>query len=293
MNLTRLAVIMGVVLFFTTAETRSEWRAADSSQTIFSSADVPDLARIALIGGISAGVFTYTNIILSKAWWRDYPAPFHVNTDEDYRYALNADKFGHFYTPYLLTLAYSGAFRWAGLDEQTGLYLGAGIGTAFQLYSEIRDGFSRYGFSWGDCAANFAGAAFPLLQYHYPALRSFIPKISFEASEKVRRGEYSVIIDDYESTYNWLSLSVYDFLPASIQQWYPRWLNVAIGHSVKGLDKQGAGWHELYVGLDWNIAALPDCGWFCNLLKSLFAVYRLPAPAVKILPDVVWYGIKL
>lgn len=265
----------------------------DSTESILYAASAPDVARLALIGGVSAGVFTYTNIILSKAWWQNYPAPFHVNSNEDYRYALNADKFGHFYTPYLLTLLYARAFQWAGLSETTGLYLGVGIGTVFQLYSELRDGFSRYGFSWGDCAANLAGAAFPLLQYHYPVLRSFIPKISFEASEKVRRGEYNVIIDDYESTYNWLSVSIHDFLPAAMQGWYPRWLNIAIGHSVKGLDKQGAGWHELYLSLDWNFGALPDCGWVCNVLKWFFSAYRLPAPAVRLLPDVVWYGIKL
>ncbi len=251
-----------------------------------------DALKLSIIGGISVGAFVYTNVILTKAWWRDYPEPFHFNNDDDYLYALNADKFGHFYTPYLLTNLYGQAFQWAGVDTTTSFWLGAAIGVSFQTYAEIRDGFSHYGFSWGDFAADVLGAGYPLLQRSVPFLRNFTFKISYYPSEKYRAGQFGFIIDDYESTFDWLSVNVHNLLPEPLQNWYPAWVNIAVGHSVRNLDGLGGGQHELYIGLDWNLDALPDCGWFCNLLKHNFNFYHLPAPAVRILPDVVWYGLK-
>jgi len=105
----------------------------------------------------------------------------------------------------------------------------------------VRDGFSRdYGFSWGDVIANTTGAALPVVQRFVPELRLINLQISFSPSEAFKRGEYAAIIDDYTSTTHWLSVSVYDYMPTSWQQWYPPWLNLAIGHSVTDLDGNGS-----------------------------------------------------
>ena len=104
----------------------------------------------------------------------------------------------------------------------------------------MRDGFSRdYGFSWGDVTANTTGAALPVVQRFVPELRLINLQISFSPSEAFKRGEYAAIIDDYTSTTHWLSVSVYDYMPTSWQQWYPPWLNLGIGHSVTDLDGNG------------------------------------------------------
>jgi len=249
-----------------------------------------DPLKFGIITGVSAGAVVSSTVFFSNVWWN--PRPFHINSDDDYRYALNADKLGHFYTPYLLTNLYSQAFRWAGMRHNESLYWSAGLAMTFMTYMEIRDGFSKYGFSWGDMAANLVGAAYPVLQDRVSVLRNFTVKISFYPSEKFRAGGFGVIIDDYESTFHWLSVNVRGLLPPEAQAWYPAWLNLAIGHGVRNVDGLGGGEHELYLALDWNLEGLPECGWFCDLLKRNLNFYRLPAPAVRILPNVVWFGLK-
>jgi hypothetical protein len=260
-----------------------------------------DPLKLSIIGGVSLGAVIGSTVFFSKEWWRDYAAPLHTNTDDDYRYALNADKLGHFFTPFALATVYSRAFEWAGMNREQSLWWASGLALTFQTYMELRDGFSLYGFSWGDCAANTLGAAMPLAQHYIPALRAVTQKISFYPSQKLRDGLYRVIIDDYESTYHWFSLDVHALLPHEAQRWFPPWLALALGHSVKRLDGIGGGEHELFLALDWNLAAIdasgcsPEWAWLCdgfNAVKTMLNLYKLPAPAVRLLPNVVWYGLK-
>jgi len=250
------------------------------------------IPRLALIGGITAGGFVYGHILQNDLWWKGERSDFHFDWDHDWTYALGADKLGHFYFPYLTTNIYRQAFTWAGMDTSSALWAAGGLAFTYQTYIEVRDGFSAaWGFSWGDFAANTLGALYPVAQYHLPPLRNFDVRISFYPSEKFRNGAYGAIIDDYESTFHWLTVNVHDLLPENLRGDYPAWLNIAVGHSVRGLDLKGAGGHELFLSLDWNLEGLPGDGWFWKLLKENLKFYHLPAPAVKIYPGVVWYGV--
>jgi Predicted periplasmic lipoprotein (DUF2279) len=252
------------------------------------------------LGGVvaagAAGI-TLVSTVYAKNYWQQYPAPFNVNADDDYRYALNSDKFGHFFSPQLITHITRNALEWSGVERRQSLYWAAGTAAAVMTYLELRDGYSRYGFSWGDVAADIVGAVYPIFQETIPSLRNFNFKISYAPSERFLGGSHGAIIDDYESTYNWLSINVHGLLPPEAQCWYPPFLNVAIGHSVKGLNGLGAGWHEVYLSLDWNLEGIPLEGTIFDgelwkFLRRTFNFYRLPAPAVRILPTVVWYGLK-
>lgn len=250
--------------------------------------------RLALVGGVSTGAFVYGHVLQSDLWWKGERSDFHFDWHNDWRYALGADKLGHFFFPYVMSGMYNRAFLWSGLDTTTSLYLSSGLALAYETYVEIKDGFSaEWGFSWGDFTADALGAAFPVAQHYVPALKPYSMKISFQASEKFRTGAHSVIFDDYESTYHWISVDVAAILPPDWRSSYPPWLNIAVGHSVKQLDFRGGGTHELYLGLDWNLTALNVDGWWWDALMSVVRYYRLPAPAVRLYPGVVWYGIKL
>lgn len=252
-----------------------------------------DPARTAVIAGATAAGFVAGHVVLNNLWWKGERVPFHVNTSQDYTYALGADKAGHATFAYAATTVYGQLFRWAGMDSVQSLWWAAGVATTYQTYIEIRDGFSRdYGFSWGDVAANTVGASLPLLQHAIPELRAIDLQISFWPSEAFRQGAYGAIIDDYTSTTHWLSMRIHDWLPADMQQWYPPWLGLAVGHSVEGLDGRGGGNHSWYLSLDWRldvIAGLPP--WLREVARALH-LYHLPAPAVKIYPEVVWYGLR-
>ncbi len=249
--------------------------------------------KLLVIGGTTAAFFTYGYIVQNNIWWKEEKSSFHFNNSQDFKYSLNADKLGHFYFAYLTTNIYSDLFQWAGIKKRKAVLYGGLVAFTFQTFTEIRDGFSEgYGFSWGDVAANFLGATYPSLQEYYPALKPFDFKISFYPSEKYKSGENRYILDDYESTYHWLSIDVNRLMPKSVANVFPDFIDIAIGHSVKNLDGLGGGNHELYIGLDWDFEALPGEGRFWKTIKRWLNFYHFPAPAVRVYPGVVWYGLK-
>jgi hypothetical protein len=251
----------------------------------------PNPVRLAVSGGITAGAFVYAYGIQNNIWWKGEKGSFHFNNKDDWGYALGSDKYGHFYFGYLISDIYSQVFHWIGYNKQDSKLYAAFLTTVYQTFLEVRDGFSKnYGFSWGDFSANLLGTSFHLLEDQYTFLRRFDFKISYYPSERFQNNSNEYIIDDYESTYNWISLAVNDLLPNSFEKVVPEYLNFAIGHSVKNLNSGGN--HELFLSLDWNLNKLPLQGRFWNFLKRNLNHYHLPAPAVKIYPNVVWYGLK-
>lgn len=255
-------------------------------------------SRLAVVGGVTAVGITYGFILQKNLWWKGEKTDFYFNFDKDWRYSIGADKLGHFFFPYMVAGVYSQALEWTNMDSVSALWWGAGLGLAHQTFVEIRDGFSKdngggyLGFSWGDMSANVLGTAYPLLQQRSPFLRNFTVKVSFYPSEQYRAGAKNVIFDDYESTYHWLSIGVKNLLPHSIAEYYPAWVNLAVGHSVKQLDGVGGGHHEIFIGLDWNLAGIPIEGKFWKTVAKTLGYYHFPAPAVKIYPNVVWYGLR-
>jgi hypothetical protein len=123
-------------------------------------------------------------------------------------------------------------------------------------------------------------------------LNNFNLKISFEASERFKEGSNDYILDDYESTYHWLSVDINYFLPKRAAEFFPDIINLGIGHSVKNLNNLSSAQHEIFIGLDIDVKALPGDSDLLKFLKDTLNLYHLPSPAVKIYPNVVWYGLK-
>jgi len=253
-----------------------------------------DPLRFSIVAVPTLGGFVVGHVLLNNIWWKGTRVPFHFNFQEDWKYALGADKFGHFYFPYLVTDVYRRAFMWSGIDSMSSLYYAAGLGLLYQTYIEVRDGFSQqYGFSFGDFTADVLGAAYPIAQDHWPVLRNFNWQISFHPSSLYRSGYYSAIIDDYESTFHWLTINVHDLLPEDLRAGYPRLINIAIGHGVRNLvPDPSMGKHELYLSLDWNLEALPGEAEWLKTVKHFLNYYHFPAPAVRLYPNVAWFGLK-
>lgn len=249
--------------------------------------------KLAVVCGITGGAFIVGHVFLSNLWWKGEKSAFHFDVEHDWKYALGADKFGHFFFPYLSSNIYRQALDWTGMDSTSALYYSCGWALAYETYVEVKDGFSKeWGFSPGDFTADLLGASFPILQNKIPILQNFNWKISFYPSDKFKAGAYKAIIDDYESTTHWLTINVHNLSPNEMKQCFPAIINVAIGHSVRNLDLQGAGNHELYLSLDWNLNALPDGFWLLNVLKRNLNYYHLPAPAIRIYPNIQWIGLK-
>ena len=252
-----------------------------------------DPLRVGAIAGATLGGFVVGHGILNDLWWKGERVPFHINSAQDYTYALNADKYGHATFAYMASTVYGDLMRWCGLDSTSAAWWGFGVAMTYQTYIEVRDGYSRdYGFSWGDIGANTLGAALPVAQHYIPALRAFDLQISFWPSDAFRQGAYNAIIDDYTSTTHWLAMNVHDLAPRSVQQYLPPWLGIAIGHSVRNLDGRGGGEHVVVLSLDWQLHRIPNLPSWLRDIARVLHLYHLPAPAVQILPNVVWYGLR-
>lgn len=244
----------------------------------------------------------------ASMYWSD-PAPsFYTNVHDDWQYAHGADKFGHAMAGYVLCTTMHEGLLWSGVDTTTALWSAAAFSLAHQTIIEVRDGYSvgKYGvfapylgFSWGDMAANTFGALVPVMHHYVPWTRSFRPKFSVNPSAKIKAGGYyESIFNDYESEYHWLSINVYEALGKELQRYWTPYINIAIGHSVKDIVDRPSrytynGYHELWLSLDYNIEALPGDEPWMRYLKKVVNFVKLPAPCVRLLPSVVWYGLRL
>ena len=289
-----------IILLYTTALYGGEQTSLISDSTRI------DYVKLGIFTGVSTSVFIYSQLKQSSQYWHNSTS-FYTNFNDDWKYAHGADKFGHAFAASIASSIVKEGCIWSGIDTVRSLWLGFGAALINQTLVEVRDGFSQgngelapyLGFSFGDAAANVIGASYPIAQYYLPVLRQTRYKYSLNPSPRITQGGYySSILNDYESEYHWLSFNIHDLLPRSVQQYWTPFLNIAIGHSVKNIvdapnHYSNNGYHELWLSLDYNVEAIPcDAGWLTNL-KKLLNFYKLPAPCVRILPSVVWYGIRL
>jgi hypothetical protein len=250
-------------------------------------------SRLAILGGLSAGAFIYAYGIQNDMWWKDERSGFHTNWTGDWNESLGADKIGHFFFGQSVATFYYHGLKWSGFSENKSKLYSGSFTFLYQTFLEIRDGFSKdYGFSWGDFGANLTGSMYPFLQYNYPVLNNFNLKISFQASDRFKKGSNNYILDDYESTYHWLSIDINYFLPEQVAEVFPDIINLGIGHSVKNLNNLNSAQHEIFIGLDIDIKAMPGDSDLLKFFKDALNHYHLPSPAVKIYPNIVWYGLK-
>ncbi len=246
--------------------------------------------RLALVGVGTAGTMAVIHVYQQHAWWSGQRRSFHVVNDWDY--ALNIDKIGHFYGATLISNLFSSSLQWAGIERKSAMIYGALLATVFGLYVEFEDGFATdWGFSPGDAGANILGGWYPVAQYYFPFLRNFNFKWSYIPTTQLKTGVKKIFIDDHEGQTMWLSISVNEFLPSKIEKFYPDFLNIAIGYGVRDLNGYGGGKREFYIALDYNLEKLPGDGWLWNFIKKNLNYIRLPGPAVRLTPKVAFFGL--
>jgi hypothetical protein len=255
-----------------------------------------DPVKMTILGVVGVGVFTAMHVYYKNTWWKDQETYF--KWAQDGYYARNMDKASHIYTANFFTEATAVAYEWAGLNPKKALLYGALTAIAYETYIEINDGFSpNWGFDWGDMGANIAGALYPFLQRAVPSFEHVNFKWSFQPGWIKKKAENTDdLLDDYTNMTFWLSVNPMIALPKSFTngKYYPNFLALALGMSVKNASHASGSqnaYTEWFISLDWDIKQFPGKSDFWQKFKRLLNFYHFPAPAVRISPSGIWYGL--
>ncbi len=230
---------------------------------------------------------------------------------------LHLDKGGHFIGGMFLSRNVGDAFRWSGLGANAAAGLGAVVSWAVLCEVEMRDAYyADWGFSIPDFLANTAGASIPLVHTLWPRTQAVGFKLSYWPSSQYRNYDRRraadlpstrYAIDDYEGMTVWLTLAVEPMLPARLQSSWPDWLGFAVGFGTKGMHGANvksrgrereypdlpSAHPEFLLSLDYDARQLPAGGWLWEHFKQQLIWLRLPAPAVRVYPDLRFYLLYL
>jgi hypothetical protein len=250
--------------------------------------------RMTMLAVAGAGVFTAMHIYYKNTWWKEQRRFFKFA--EDGYYARNMDKFSHIYTANFFTVATAEAYEWTGIKPKNALLYGAITAMAYETYIEINDGFApNWGFDWIDMGSNIFGATYPFLQNLVPPLKNINFKWSFKTSWiKGKVTNKNDLLDDYTNMTFWVSISPEGLLPNSIAKYYPGFLAIAVGMSIKGASHvtgSTKAFPEWFLSLDYDLNKLPGNTPFLIKLKKILNFYHFPAPAVRVSPSGIWYGL--
>jgi hypothetical protein len=103
--------------------------------------------------------------------------------------------------------------------------------------------------------------------------------------------------EDYAGQMFWLSVNIHEYLPKNIQRYWPDWLSIAVGYGISKWNGylETAGYRvtdrELWLSFDYNLEKLPGDTKFLIMLKRILNQIHFPAPAVRLTPSVIWYGL--
>ncbi len=251
------------------------------------------------------GAVAVTNLslyyIFRDAYWNEEKTKFH--TFNDWNNAdMNIDKIGHFYAGLLLTQTSYNVFRWTRVPEKQSVIFSTLSSIFFQTQVEIHDAYyKKWGWSWWDFSMNVVGAIFPHLQNYFSPLQAINLKWSYFPSPAYKKGWYDHWIKDYEGFTYYLTFDINSILPSKLDRFWPDWLNIAVAY---GVDKVKLGkniWNssgkplgdrEWYIALDYSLLKIfnPKSQTLRDILK-LIDNFHFPAPAVKISPNTIWYGL--
>ncbi|WP_158512924.1 DUF2279 domain-containing protein [Flavisolibacter tropicus] len=264
-------------------------------------------SRKILIAGIHTAAYTGTLLLLSQAWYKDYPkTAFH--TFDDSKEWLQVDKVGHAWTAYNIAKYSTETWEWAGFPHKKAVMLGGLSSLGYQTILETLDAHSaEWGWSWSDMAANAAGVSLYCLQeWGWQEQRiqfKFSSHPSTYSGDVKNRTEdlfgksfQERLLKDYNSQTYWMSFNLKSFAK---QSQLPAWLNIAIGYGAQGLyggfentayGKDGSvtfdrrdipRLRQWYFSPDIDFTKIKTRKPLVRTMLSLLNMLKMPAPALE------------
>ncbi|GAA3588912.1 DUF2279 domain-containing protein [Flavivirga amylovorans] len=244
-----------------------------------------------------ASIASLSLLGLNQLWYADFDrSKFHtVNDNNEW---LQMDKIGHAFTAYQMGRHGAQLLNWSGVSKKDQLIYGATLGFGFLTAVEVLDGYSQeWGFSWGDIAANGAGAGLYIGQELLWNEQRIALKYSFHQTryaklnpEKLGENFLEEILKDYNGQTYWLSANLHSFFKESK---IPKWLNLAVGYGADGMlygskdiDNQVLTTNhrvrQYYLSFDVNLNAIRTNSKFLRAVLDVFSMVKLPFPTLEI-----------
>lgn len=234
---------------------------------------------VAAMGGSLVG--------LDQAWYQGHPrSSFHFFDDGGEWYQV--DKMGHAHSAYQLGRAGHAAFRWAGFNRRTSVWLGGSVGLIYLTGIEYLDGLSsEYGFSGWDMAANAAGTALFIGQQlgwgEQRVMLKWSAHLTDHADQRPDVLGSTVaerLLKDYNGTTVWLSANLNAFGWESL----PPWLNLSAGMGAEGMiHAQGdpGAYRQYYLAPDIAFSRIPSRSKFMRTFLFMLDALKMPAPTLE------------
>lgn len=238
--------------------------------------------RKIVAGGFVSGLFAGSMIDSYYAWWQKRESSFLFHEDGWFgEKNTGVDKLGHLFTSHFYFHTMYDALRWGGFDHNASLWGSAAVTFGFAVLVEVGDGTTTLGFDYQDLVYNTAGLVYGMLQRQYPVLNTFRVKWSYVPAEGyVFPPRFT---EHYDAHTYWLAVRVNDFLPESLDRWWPDALQLAVGWSVRDhytAWNHAPGTGEFVVGLDLDLGAWPVSQRELHLAQRIVNHFHVPMPAV-------------
>ncbi|PQJ35427.1 hypothetical protein BSZ35_13160 [Salinibacter sp. 10B] len=245
--------------------------------------------RVTLVSGILTTSYVSQYVIERKKWWSQQTVGFHFDSKLEYAHGL--DKMAHFYGAEIQAMTNARLLEWAGVSSSKAALAGSLLSLAGQTNVEIHDGFNaQWGFDVYDQIANVLGVSWFYAHERVPALRRFDVRLSYwhpNAPPLNKSKDITPFTNDYSGHVYWVSMRVWDLLPASAQPYWPRWLQISAGVSLNKWeeypDPDAYLSTHISVDVDWR-KIIPRGSWLGRTTGDLLNRYHLPAPALQITP---------
>jgi Predicted periplasmic lipoprotein (DUF2279) len=196
------------------------------------------------------------------------------------------DKFGHFFSSSLFAQNIYFLSRWSGLNNKTASFTSLILASSIMGAMEVHDAYyKRWGFAAGDFLFNVMGASFYIGQQNISAMRNLDYKISYDFT---KQKDDQAVIESYANMTFWLTANPSGFFASELPGWFPNWLNIAMGISVTHSYPKKT---ELIIGLDYNLKRIKTKSVFLNHVIHILDRYRFPAPAIRLAPGFIGYGL--
>lgn len=233
------------------------------------------------------------------AWWEEGFSEFHLRDTgflEEATYAGGADKWGHMYGAYLGMLAVTRLYEVLGMNHEAATWVSFVAATLVANGVEVVDGFTSFGFEYGDVVFNTLGIGLALASELWPIVHEIVGmRLGYIPSEDFLSNEKTFIrwINDYSGMLFYLDIKGKGIMQALGRE--PGFMRFLIAGPVWGTYRyspvRDGSTDRRFLGLSVGLSMPEVLRWYYDddagveVFAKFFEYYALPFLSVAALVD--------